>query len=264
MIIDAAACIIDIKKGPKLAGTASRSVFKHSIVGDVVKREALMRPREWVAENGIDAPGPFRACRDLLSPSRSSAWPGYAEADGRLSVAREWVTALDHSVLPIQGPPGAGKTYTGARMITLTGAGGQKVGITALSHKVIRNLLERSLRSPRASALPCRVSRSWTNGPTSRIRPSSRSRTTKRPWPAYNRGRSMLWPARLGSGPGLSTSKRSMCCSSTRPGSYRSRTSSQSGSQPETSSCWAIPSSSDSRCRAAILRGPMSRRSSIS
>lgn len=50
--------------------------------------------------------------------------------------------ALDHSVLPIQGPPGAGKTFTGARMICELVNCGKKVGITAVGHKVIRKLLD--------------------------------------------------------------------------------------------------------------------------
>ena len=47
---------------------------------------------------------------------------------------------LDRSYLAIQGPPGAGKTYTGAHMIIALLKEGKKVGITAVSHKVIRNL----------------------------------------------------------------------------------------------------------------------------
>src|SRR5581483_4243767 len=42
----------------------------------------------------------------------------------------------------IQGPPGSGKTYTGARMICELVKRGKNVGVTALSHKVIRNLLD--------------------------------------------------------------------------------------------------------------------------
>ena len=56
--------------------------------------------------------------------------------------ARAIVTRLDHTCLPIQGPPGAGKTFTGARMIEALVADGFKVGVTATSHKVIRNLLD--------------------------------------------------------------------------------------------------------------------------
>ena len=44
-------------------------------------------------------------------------------------------------MLPVQGPPGSGKTYTGARMILDLLAGGKRVGVTANSHKVISNLL---------------------------------------------------------------------------------------------------------------------------
>ena len=50
--------------------------------------------------------------------------------------------ALDNSVLPIQGPPGAGKTFTGARMICQAVNQGKKIGITAVGHKVIRKLLD--------------------------------------------------------------------------------------------------------------------------
>jgi uncharacterized protein len=56
-------------------------------------------------------------------------------------------TALDHSVFAIQGPPGAGKTFTGARMICKLVAQGKKVGITALSHKVIRKLLDEVVKA---------------------------------------------------------------------------------------------------------------------
>jgi uncharacterized protein len=48
---------------------------------------------------------------------------------------------LDDSVLAIQGPPGAGKTFTGAKMIAHLAAAGRKVGVVANSHKVIRKLL---------------------------------------------------------------------------------------------------------------------------
>jgi uncharacterized protein len=44
-------------------------------------------------------------------------------------------------VLPIQGPPGSGKTFTGARMIVELANNGRRVGITAVSHKVVSNLL---------------------------------------------------------------------------------------------------------------------------
>jgi uncharacterized protein len=50
--------------------------------------------------------------------------------------------ALNQSVLAIQGPPGSGKTFTGSEMIVALVREGRKVGVTANSHKVIRNLLD--------------------------------------------------------------------------------------------------------------------------
>lgn len=53
--------------------------------------------------------------------------------------------ALDESYLFIQGPPGSGKTYAGARLIVDLLARGKKIGITANSHKAIHNLLDEVL-----------------------------------------------------------------------------------------------------------------------
>ena len=50
-------------------------------------------------------------------------------------------------VLPIQGPPGSGKTYSGARMICRLLANGKRVGVTANSHKVIGNLIKEVYRA---------------------------------------------------------------------------------------------------------------------
>jgi uncharacterized protein len=50
-------------------------------------------------------------------------------------------TRLDHSTLVVQGPPGSGKTYTGARVIAQLLAEGKRVGVTSTSHRAIHNLL---------------------------------------------------------------------------------------------------------------------------
>jgi uncharacterized protein len=50
--------------------------------------------------------------------------------------------AMSDSYLPVQGPPGSGKTYLGARMVLALVSSGAKVGVTATSHSVIDNLLE--------------------------------------------------------------------------------------------------------------------------
>ena len=51
-------------------------------------------------------------------------------------------SGLDRSYLVVQGPPGTGKTYTGARVILNLLKQGKRVGISALSHNAIANLVE--------------------------------------------------------------------------------------------------------------------------
>lgn len=52
------------------------------------------------------------------------------------------VPAMRDSTLAIQGPPGAGKTYTASRLIKQLIKSGKRVGITSNSHKAIVNLIE--------------------------------------------------------------------------------------------------------------------------
>lgn len=51
------------------------------------------------------------------------------------------ISNMDHTHLFIQGPPGAGKTYTGSKVIVAILKQGFKVGIASNSHKAIHNLL---------------------------------------------------------------------------------------------------------------------------
>ena len=59
------------------------------------------------------------------------------------SAAVRTVSALDHSTLCIQGPPGAGKTTTAAVVILALLADGKRVGITSNSHAAILNLMHK-------------------------------------------------------------------------------------------------------------------------
>jgi hypothetical protein len=49
--------------------------------------------------------------------------------------------AMDSTYLYVQGPPGAGKTHTGARMILALLQAGRRVGIMSNSHRAIHNML---------------------------------------------------------------------------------------------------------------------------
>jgi uncharacterized protein len=60
---------------------------------------------------------------------------------------------LNASVLAIQGPPGSGKTFTGAHLICQLVRHGKRVGITGPSHKVIRNLLDQVLARAQAEGM---------------------------------------------------------------------------------------------------------------
>lgn len=160
--IDLADRIVDIKKAKKSADVHPESVFVDGRgPSSEALAEALFRLGAWVAENGLDAPGTYRAARDLLlrHPPRLI---GGDEAKVRLGepvldAAKRVGMDLDHSVLAIQGPPGAGKTYTGARMICEMLSPGnhprKKIGVTASSHKVIRNLLDEMLTAAREIGL---------------------------------------------------------------------------------------------------------------
>jgi uncharacterized protein len=54
----------------------------------------------------------------------------------------EAVATLDESYLFVQGPPGSGKTWQGAKMAVALMRQGKRVGVTSLSHKAIHKLLE--------------------------------------------------------------------------------------------------------------------------
>jgi predicted RecB family nuclease len=141
--VDAAARTVDIKRA---AGPHPAAVVPLPWIQTTDHQARLLELGMSVVDSGIDGTGPAQAARDLLigRPPRTGTAPG-AELvrpdESQLDAARRLVQRLDRSVLAIQGPPGAGKTYTGARMICALLAAGKRVGITAISHKVISNLL---------------------------------------------------------------------------------------------------------------------------
>jgi uncharacterized protein len=154
---------IRIKKTQKHAGFHPPAVFAFDFIGSAEQEEALHRLGTWVLENGVDTPGDFRAARDLLLRLRprlaeevelgpglgaevereaTAGAPLTGRGEDLLDAARRLALTVDEGTLPVQGPPGAGKTYSGARMVCSLVAAGRTVGITANSHKVIRNLVD--------------------------------------------------------------------------------------------------------------------------
>jgi predicted RecB family nuclease len=138
---------IDIKKRMDTASVHPQAIFEHDLVGTNEQADALMRLGMYVAANGMEGSGPYQAARDLLLRRPPVVSPVRRPGETALAAAIRLAPQLVSGVLPIQGPPGAGKTYTAARMICELVRAGKRIGITANSHKVIRNLLDEVVRA---------------------------------------------------------------------------------------------------------------------
>ena len=164
--LDEAARTIDLKRARTSPVPHPAALVPLDTVNTKVLRESLLRLAQAVVSGGFSPASPRRAAFDLLrrlpprrrpthpdteAAPRETATGGTTPAAAEASIVAAGETPLDavqrvaprldRSVLPVQGPPGSGKTYTGARMILELLAGGKRVGVTANSHKVISNLL---------------------------------------------------------------------------------------------------------------------------
>jgi uncharacterized protein len=135
---------IDIKKRKDSVEIHPTAVFAHDVITTEVLAESLARIGEFVGRLGLEGEGQYRAARDLLLrvPPRLSGEPLRLPGESTLAAGLRIAPKIQGGVLPLQGPPGTGKTHVGARMICALVKAGRKVGITASSHKVIRNLLD--------------------------------------------------------------------------------------------------------------------------
>jgi predicted RecB family nuclease len=145
--IDPAKGVVEIKKTKKTAEVHPPTAYMWSApLPTDSQAGALYRIAAWAAENGVDAAGRYRAGRDLLlrRPPRLINGEKLQQlaSETAVNTANRIVLALEDSVFAIQGPPGSGKTYTGAQMICELVKLGKRIGVAALSHKVIRKLLD--------------------------------------------------------------------------------------------------------------------------
>jgi predicted RecB family nuclease len=139
---------IDIKKVSDAEGFHPTSIFvKEPYRNPKAQQDSLYRLGCWVRDNGIAAVGPWRSARDFLlrrppelSDSESIKSRGVEDFGDELTRV---VSELNFSVLAVQGPPGSGKTTSAAHAIeALVSKRKMQIGVTALSHSVIRNLLD--------------------------------------------------------------------------------------------------------------------------
>ena len=140
---------LSIKKTGKAADLRPEFIFANRIITRDARIEARMRLAEYVCQAGFDGGEEWIAARDLLlrRPPRVKGKALIRVDEKTVDAAVRIILGLAGGILPIQGPPGAGKTYIGARMICALVRAGKSVGISANSHKVIGNLIEEVLRA---------------------------------------------------------------------------------------------------------------------
>jgi predicted RecB family nuclease len=155
---------VDITRAATSSVPHPTALIPLNLIDPDAMQDSLLRLANEVAQHGVTGPGRLQAARDLLLRERPRALNGALKSligeNGRLTeAARGLVGTLadEPSVLPIQGPPGTGKTFTGARMVVELVQQGRKVGITAVSHKVISNLLHEACRTAGEMGLSLRA-----------------------------------------------------------------------------------------------------------
>lgn len=139
---------LDILVGPSKSQLRPSTLVIKDIVGvkPIIDSLLALGDRAVLAGGVVNLPD--SAQRELLMrcPPRLTGEPFSPPMPGADTSVTDYainiVTRLDRTVLAIQGPPGAGKTYTGSRMVVAALKAGLKVGVTATSHKVIRNFME--------------------------------------------------------------------------------------------------------------------------
>lgn len=149
---------IDIRKTRATADIHPAGIYSHTVYKTPEQENALFRIGEYVADHGIEGDGDYLAARALLlrEAPRAAGQPLRKEKEETLQAAVRIAGFLEGGILPIQGPPGTGKTYTGAHMICRLVKEGKKIGITANSHKVIRNLIDTVLAVSAATGVELR------------------------------------------------------------------------------------------------------------
>ncbi|MFN8175841.1 MAG: TM0106 family RecB-like putative nuclease [Solirubrobacteraceae bacterium] len=148
--LDDEAGAISIKRGEARDGDLAdhRALAPGGPIGTREQRAALRRLAAAVVDGTgrLDGDGPYPALRGLLlrdRPTVAGLEPGAPLQGEHVSTehATDVIGRLSDSALMVQGPPGSGKTYTGARVIAELLRRGSRVGVASTSHKAINKLL---------------------------------------------------------------------------------------------------------------------------
>jgi predicted RecB family nuclease len=128
---------VDLKIGKRNPPTASRGFKAPGPLSNQVMRDSIARTAEAFLE-GRSTLGSRLLARTVPPAEVLRPRAGEGPADVVVRVGAR----LDGAVLAIQGPPGTGKTFAGARLVRALLDQGLRVGVTGLSHNVIRHLLD--------------------------------------------------------------------------------------------------------------------------
>lgn len=145
IVVDDDARRVSFKRG------AGREALPQSISlgpGMPVATKALKDALFRFADSVIGHNGAYAAIEAVLSQvcprirGRAKGAPVVPLLGGSLPDIIEAISNLDGSYVFVQGPPGAGKTYTGSHVIVALMKKGYRVGVSSNSHKAIINLLQ--------------------------------------------------------------------------------------------------------------------------
>jgi uncharacterized protein len=151
--------LVELKLGPSRSPiTTGTALIPKGPVGDKVLRAAVHRYADHIAAGG-DGYGAITAVLRRDRPRLAGRPTGDAVVPAGMDAttgAADALRQLHDSYLLIQGPPGAGKTYTSSQAIVALLADGKRVGVASNSHKAINNLLKEVEAMATAQGLHCR------------------------------------------------------------------------------------------------------------
>ena len=268
--VDDAAGIVKIRRATARADEAlPRALIPGTPYDTRVQRAALRRLASDVLDRGLDAGGRYAALRAIVrrDAPRSAARPeGGAIQHGAfdLDEAKAFAAGLDESSLFVQGPPGSGKTFTGAHLICHLLSRGARVGVASSSHAAIHNLLDEVERF--AGENPgWRGMKKHSGTPESHFRSAREEPLIDNSGDIDDFAGGAAWSlAPHGCSLAPSLTALWTTSSSTRPGSYRWLTPWRSERARGTWCSSAIPSSSLRSRRPCTRRAPAPRSSSTS
>jgi uncharacterized protein len=158
--IDEDSQTIELKLGPSRSPIEDgTSLIPSGPVGDKPLRAAVYRFAEAVRDGNADR---YAAVASILRKDlptivgRETGGAVLLEGAEPLPGTIEALRLLRNSHLLIQGPPGAGKTYTASHAIVALLADGKRVGIASNGHKAINQLLGEVETLAAANNLACR------------------------------------------------------------------------------------------------------------